>query len=756
MALYQRRLASSTYSMKESLERRAGILAKKLTRAEELASEGTIDVPDEEDLEEMEESERDAIERKVEAMALTQRRDLVEWEISSLRQLAQEAQLVIDAGVESKLARLRRLLEDQGFFQKRDQRLLIFTEFKDTLDYLVDKLRTWGFTVGFIHGQMKPGSRDEPGTRLFMEQQFREGAIQFLVATEAAGEGINLQVCNMMVNYDIPWNPNRLEQRMGRIHRYGQTKDCLIFNFVATNTIEGRVLEKLLEKLQEIRDALDSDSVFNVVGEVYPASHIERVFRDYYAGKLGEGDVEDAVLEPASKEKFEQLAASALENSLAKRTLNLPLLMERRAKAIERRMVPETVARFLIEAGGVANMAFKPLASLPHTFDPGPTPPDLKRFEVRQEWRLAPVSPRYSRITTDRTVADKDTSIEWLTPGHSLFEALRLNAWELAQPELGKGACFFSLEHDRPARLDFYRARVVDGTGRTVHERLFGVELKEGGEPQLRDPAALGNLLPGRKPEALPSIHKMPEPIEWLNAGPFRDFKLEVEKERVAEIDRISRHVDIALTELISKEDDKLGRLQMQVDSGVEGAAGLLAQAVNRHTELTVRREARKNELAKQREVTLQAVERVTSVIVLPHPDRDRPDIRNLRQDKETEETAMRAAIEHERSQGREVFDVHEKNLGYDITSLDLASGDLRLIEVKGLGADGGEILLTPNEHRVANDRRDCYWLYVVTGCKSPRPTVNAVKDPASRPWQGVSKVLHYRLSTSALPKGAA
>ena len=143
---------------------------------------------------------------------------------------------------------------------------------------------------------MKPGSRDEPGTRLYAEQQFREGAIQMLVATEAAGEGINLQVCNILFNYDIPWNPNRLEQRMGRIHRYGQRKDCLIFNFVATNTIEGRVLQRLLEKLQEIRDALDDDAVFNVVGEVLPAAHVERVLRDYYAGKLGDADLEDRLL----------------------------------------------------------------------------------------------------------------------------------------------------------------------------------------------------------------------------------------------------------------------------------------------------------------------------------------------------------------------------------------------------------------------------------------------------------------------------
>ena len=125
-----------------------------------------------------------------------------------------------------------------------EQRLLIFTEFRDTLNYLMDRLKSWGFSTGQIHGGMRPGSRDEPGTRLFTEQQFRDGNIQVLVATEAAGEGINLQCCHILFNYDIPWNPNRLEQRMGRIHRYGQQFDCLIFNFVATNTIEGRVLNR--------------------------------------------------------------------------------------------------------------------------------------------------------------------------------------------------------------------------------------------------------------------------------------------------------------------------------------------------------------------------------------------------------------------------------------------------------------------------------------------------------------------------------
>ncbi|HEX9734719.1 MAG TPA: helicase-related protein, partial [Thermoanaerobaculia bacterium] len=286
MALYQRRLASSTRALRQSLENRAHRLGTSLKKAQELARKAPVDVPTAQELEEMEDAERERLEEVLAAVSLANDADEVRQEIAELEELVERAKGVEAAGEEAKLARLDRLLREQGFFDDPQKRLLVFTEFRDTLDYLVERLQLWGFSVGFIHGNMRPGERDQRGTRLFVEQQFREGEIQVLVATEAAGEGINLQVCHILFNYDIPWNPNRLEQRMGRIHRYGQRKDCLIFNFVAVNTIEGRVLNRLLAKLQEIRDALDDDAVFNVVGEVLPAAQIERVLRDYYAGRL--------------------------------------------------------------------------------------------------------------------------------------------------------------------------------------------------------------------------------------------------------------------------------------------------------------------------------------------------------------------------------------------------------------------------------------------------------------------------------------
>ncbi|MEW6275976.1 MAG: helicase-related protein [Bacillota bacterium] len=751
MSLYQRRLASSTYAIRHSLENRAKRLEEGLKRAQELARQAPPDLPDPEDLEEMEESERERLEEILEAVTLAGNAQQVREEIEELRRLAGQARVVENSGTEAKLSRLKELLHAEGFFDHPEKRLLIFTEFKDTLDYLVDRLKSWGLGVGCIHGGMKPGSRDEPGTRLFAEQQFREGTFQILVATEAAGEGINLQVCNILFNYDIPWNPNRLEQRMGRIHRYGQRKNCLIFNFVATNTIEGRVLQRLLDKLQEIRDALDDDAVFNVVGEILPAAHIERVLRDYYAGRLGDADLEERLLRNVDEKEFRAICQNALEGLAAKK-LNLEMLIERRARAQERRVVPETIARFIREAAGFVPFELKTFARLPHTFEPGKTPPVLRRYEKDPDWKLPALAARYPRCSTDRETA-QDNNLEWVTPGHPLFEVIRRHTYAQALDVFGKGAAFYSLWHEKPARIDFYQARVVDGLGRVIHERLFAVEISESGPPRLQEPGVLGNFTPAEAPDDLPSVATFPEASAWLHEHALIPFLEETRQERLAEVERIAKHVELSLTELIQRADEEIGRAAAEVEQKVPGAEGRLAQAENRHAELFDRRERRRKELDQERALSLQAVERITSILVLPHPERETPEVRRLQPDFETEATAMRVVMEYERSQGRQVYDVHEKNLGYDVTSLDLNSGELRLIEVKGLSGATGTILLTPNERRVAEDRRDCYWLYIVTNCSTAPQLQEPIKDPARFPWHEVTKVAHYYLSVDALTR---
>jgi superfamily II DNA or RNA helicase len=751
MSLYQRRLASSTYAMRRSLENRARRLEEGLKRAQDIARQAPPDLPDLEELEEMEDSERDRLEAMIEAITLAGSADQVRQEIQDLRRLAGQAETVEKAGVEAKLSQLRELLQKEGFFDRPEQRLLLFTEFKDTLDYLVARLKSWGFRLGCIHGGMKSGSRDEPGTRLHAEQQFREGAIQILVATEAAGEGINLQVCNILFNYDIPWNPNRLEQRMGRIHRYGQRKDCLIFNFVASNTIEGHVLQRLLEKLQEIRDALEDDAVFNVVGEVLPAAHVERVLRDYYAGRLGDADLEDRLLRDVDESQFRAICQNALEG-LASKKLNLEMLIERRARAQERRVVPETIARFLGESAEFVPLTLKPVPSLAHAFEPARTPSVLRHYEKDADWKLPALADRYPRCSTDRDTAETE-KLEWVTPGHPLFEAIRRHIHAQALHVLGKGATFHSLQHERPARIDFYRARIVDGLGRVIHERLFAVEIAEDGTPRLQEPGLLGNFAPADPPAEMPTVAAYPEATSWLHEHALAPFLEETRKDRLTEVDRVSTHVELSLTELLQRADEEIGRAASDVDQKLPGAEGRFAQAETRHAELLARRDRRRTDLERQRALTLQAVERLASVLVLPHPERESPEVRRLKPDFETEATAMQVVMEHEEAQGRQVYDVSAKNLGYDITSLDLASGDLRLIEVKGIGASTGTILLTPNERRVAEDRRDCYWLYVVTDCGSVARLQDPIRDPARLDWNEVTKVAHYYLSVNAMTK---
>lgn len=749
MSLYQRRLASSTYAMRHSLNNRARRLTEGLKRAQELCRLAPADLPSPEELEEMEESERERLEQMLEAITLAENAEQVREEIEELNRLASQAQVVENSGVEAKLSRLKDLLQKEGFFDHPKQRLLIFTEFKDTLDYLLNRLKAWGFEVGCIHGNMKSGSRDDPGTRLYAEQQFKEGKIQILVATEAAGEGINLQFCNILFNYDIPWNPNRLEQRMGRIHRYGQKKDCLIFNFVATNTIEGRVLRRLLEKLQEIRNALDDDAVFNVVGEILPASHIERVLRDYYAGQLGDEDLEERLLKNVDEKQFRAICQNALEG-LASKKLNLEMLIERRAKAQERRVVPETIARFMRDSSEYIPINLKFLPGPLHSFDPGKTPSVLKRYESQPDWKLPSIAVRYPRCSTDRETAEHN-NYEWITPGHPLFEAVRRHILTLSQDTFGKGACYYSLQHDLPSRLDFYRARIVDGLGQVIHERIFAIEITENGELRPRDLSLLGNLAPAESPDRLPAIATLPEVSAWLHDHSLMPFIEETRSERLAEVDRIAAHVELSLTELLHKADEEIGRAASEVEQKVPGAEGRLAQAEARHAELLDRRERRRQELDRQRSLSLQSVERMASVLILPHPDRETPEVRRLRPNFETEAIAMTMVMEYENSQGRQVYDVHEKNLGYDITSLDLNSGELRLIEVKGIGESSGTILLTPNERRVGEDRRDCYWLYVVTHCNTKPQLQEPIKDPARFEWNEVIKVAHYYLSIDAM-----
>ena len=272
--------------------------------------------------------------------------------------------------------------------------------------------------------------------------------------------------------------------------------------------------------------------------------------------------------------------------------------------------------------------------------------------------------------------------------------------------------------------------------------------MRDGEEPQLRELDILVDLTPPDAvqdmavEDALVPMASSPEVSSWLHENVLKPFLGEVDFERTEEVSRISEHVNFSLTEILVRIDQEIGQLSEEVERGVAGAEGRLSQANSRHEEMTARRERRKHDLEQQQALTIQGVERITSVLVLPHPKRNTPEVSNMRPNMETEAISMRVVMEHEKAQGRVVEDVSLKNLGYDITSMDPKSGDLRLIEVKGIAAErGGNIFLTPNEYRVAQDRSDCYWLYVVTNCAAEPVLLEPILNPAMLDWSEVSKV---------------
>ncbi len=306
MSVFQRRLASSTYALLRSFERRLEKLEDMIERIrdgrlteEELARQqrhlNDIDdvfesttadeqVLGEDDTDRLEEFEEQALGGVI-GLSLAE----LDAERIKVNSLLDKAWSLFDSREESKFEKLREVLRDPDY---SGEKFIIFTEHRDTADFLVRRLEGLGFTgqVALIHGGLPYQEREKQVE--FFRRPEAEGGANFLVATDAAGEGINLQFCWLMVNYDIPWNPARLEQRMGRIHRYRQTHDpVVVVNLVAGATREGRVLKTLLDKLETIRRQLQSGKVFDVIGRLFEGVSM----KDYIEQALDDGESGQAV-----------------------------------------------------------------------------------------------------------------------------------------------------------------------------------------------------------------------------------------------------------------------------------------------------------------------------------------------------------------------------------------------------------------------------------------------------------------------------
>ena len=354
--VFQRRLASSTRAIHESLIRRRNRLEELLReleglspaqRAKRLAQLAGRLADAEQDEDDLDEASRDTL---VDEATAAVELDQIRSEVAALGDLSAHVGRVRNSGRDSKLVALRECLERAEFDELKDGRgkLLVFTEHRDTLNHLREHLESWGYSTCEIHGGMNPRDRKQA------QEDFRTSR-QICVATEAAGEGINLQFCHLMVNYDLPWNPTRLEQRLGRIHRIGQSRDVYAFNFVATSSengepvIEGRILERLLSKLDRMREAL-GDRVFDVVGEVLSLNQVNLpdMLREVAYEPRRLDDYLDAIerIDPHQLELYEHATGIAL----ARAHVDFSSFAEANLEAEERRLMPRYVESHFMSA----------------------------------------------------------------------------------------------------------------------------------------------------------------------------------------------------------------------------------------------------------------------------------------------------------------------------------------------------------------------------------------------------------------------
>lgn len=771
MAMLQRRFASSIYAARRSLERMREKREKILADPEKYRREQIENrLPD--DFDDLPADEQAEIEAALEGVVASIDPVALREEIQRLGRLIEHARAVESREVESKLVKLKRVLSDNNVFNDPKMKLLIFTEHKDTLDYLagdgkegrpLGKLRQWNLKTTQIHGGMKIGDRDTPGSRIFAEREFREDA-QVLVATEAAGEGINLQFCWFMVNYDIPWNPVRLEQRMGRIHRYGQEHDCLIFNFVAANTREGRVLAKLLERLLEIRSELGTDQVFDVVGEVFPANLLDKLFREMYARRMDLPNIEARIVRDVDPDRFRKITSSTLEG-LAKRELNLSALLGRSAEARERRLVPEVIEGFFVSAGPIAGVNPRPIQRDGHVYRVGKVPRNLQPIGERLEPRFGRLGRDYQKVVFDKELLKSDPTVEWVTPGHALFEAVREDVSERVREDLKRGTIFFDLQAEAPVRLDVFGASVKDGRGNTISRRLFVVMADEAGRLSIRQPTYLAELALAPMGTPHPQGNNMPDRASVersLFENALNPFLEEIGAARGHEVATVERHLEISLGELIRRANLSLAELVNRRIEGenIPGLEGNIAQAESHLDELNNRLEARRIELAMERHVAIGDIEHFGAAWVLPHPDRTSPAIAPMVRDEEIERIAIEAAIRHETERGWVVESVEKDNRGFDLISRkphahdEKTFADVRFIEVKGrVGV--GEVALSDNEYKTAERLKNDYWLYVAFKCGSA-PELHLVQDPARLGWKPVVQVAHYHVGPDAILEGEA
>ncbi|GLV56341.1 RNA helicase [Dictyobacter sp. S3.2.2.5] len=756
LTILQRRLASSPEAIYQSLRRRRERMERRRLELRNVQADASVqielfqDVPliEYEDFDELDDapaSEQEATEEQILDQATSARTIAeLEAEIRLLFDLEALALQVRNSGQDRKWEELAILLQDrEEMFTAAGQRhkLVIFTEHRDTLEYLANRIRTMlgqPEAVVTIHGGM---NREE---RAKAQQAFtNDPTVLVLVATDAAGEGINLQCAHLMVNYDLPWNPNRLEQRFGRIHRIGQTEVCHLWNLVAAQTREGEVFQTLFRKLEIEREALGGQ-VFDVLGKVTFAN---RPLRDLIVEAIRYGE------QPEVRDRLSQVVEEAmdrqhLEELLAERALTHEVLDVARVhqvrefmeRAQARRLQPHFIAAFFLAAfkklGGQAYRRDGQRYELTHV------PAALRQRALRLNPR-APLAARYERITFEKDAGalPGKPRAEFVCPGHPLLDAVLDMVLEQGRELLMQGTILVDGNDlgTEPRLLCYLEHTIQDarllstGQAREVSRQLHFVEINGQGQvtpagyapfldyrPLCEEERTLADathtLWSGRQPEQQARTYA----IEHL----VPQHVAEVKERREEQIRKTMAAVNERLSKEITYWDGRAATLRAHEAAGKANARINSQKAQERSDELAARLKHRLEELEQERKLSPLPPVVVGGALIVPQGLLDL-----LQQGHSTptsdpalfahetalvERLAMEAVMRTERQLGHEPSDVSALKCGYDIESRDGQTGVLRFIEVKGRHMDATTVTITKNEILTAFNQPAAFILALV------------------------------------------
>ncbi|TVR20066.1 MAG: DUF3883 domain-containing protein [Anaerolineaceae bacterium] len=747
LTILQRRLASSPEAIYQSLKRRRERLEKRLqdvqmNRQVALQPDGEIfdadywddfeDAPDAE----VQKVEADLIDRATAARTVEE----LEAEIVILHDLEEKALHLRRKGNDRKWNELLKLLQDTPEMQNADRsqrKLVIFTEHRDTLSYLLERLSTLigrDEAIVTIHGGMRREERRE------VEDRFRNDPdALILLATDAAGEGINLQRAHLMVNYDLPWNPNRLEQRFGRIHRIGQTEVCHLWNLVAGTTREGAVYQRLLQKLEIERHALDGQ-VFDVLGKLFQETPLRKLLVD--AVRYGDDPevkarLEQAVDNATDRERVRDLLENQSLVTAGMDFSQITHIREEMERASARRLQPFYIKAFFLQA-------FEYFGGTLHERETGRyainnVPAAIRNYA--KERGLGAVSTRYERICFEKALihrANKPVAT-FVCPGHPLLDATISLMLQRERETLKRGGVLVD-ETDPGTQLRtlFYLDQTIldatptrSGERHAISREVHFVEIDSDGTVREAGGAPYLDYRPATREEV--------ESIGAQYIAPLQgDVNLErqaiahaveylvprhlerVRARRIELIEKTEAAVQERLTKEINYWDSRAVELREQEKAGKVNARLNSHRAQERADDLQRRLKQRQEQLAKERQISAAPPVVVGGALIIPigllirRGLIDQAPTQEILDRRITEQIAMRAVMEVEIALGNHPRDVSRHNVGYDIESRDGRTGRLRFIEVKGRRTGAQTVTLTYNEIMRALSNPDAFVLALV------------------------------------------